>query len=205
MCCYLHLLCFCLGQHRVVSFVLVCQTQVANAAPVGAAVHFQQLVVLGTDRLLEPLGGRNQLVLLEGSGLVVRLEVNIAVGGQAHQAGLDSLVFPPGADVTLHVVSFGQTSVIPRYRGSQERSCLEFLHHIGEHGVPGKRRSRAKALSALRADEDPEKVVLVPVVLDAVRAVAVSAGDGHWVFQHVQAYGAVKLVLVQNHSTLSHF
>lgn len=104
---YLRVLYLGLHQHRVVSFVLVCQTQAADAAPVGAAVHLQQLVVSGTDRLLEPLVRRHQAVLLKSGGLVVRLDVDVAVRGQTNQARLDGFVLSADADVALHVVRFG--------------------------------------------------------------------------------------------------
>lgn len=188
--------------------MFVRQTQAADAAPVGATVHLQQLVVSGTDRVLEPLVSRHQSVLLESGRLVVRLDVDFAVGGQTNQAGLDSFVLSARADVALHVVGVGYTSSLLRgHRGvvvRLESRLLELLHHVSQHGVPGERRPRAEALSALRADEDPEEVVLVPVVLDTVRAVAVSARDGHRVLQHVQTYGAVELVPVQYNSSLSH-
>jgi len=205
---YLLVLYLDLGQHRVVALVLVRQTQVTDALLVGAAVHLQQLVVAAADRLLELSGGRHQLVLLERSGLVVGLQVDLAVGGQTHQTRLHRFVFPPGAHVALHVVSLGETRVDSRRRrcrrGLLESGLFEFLHHVGQHGVPGEHRPRVEVVPALRADEDPEVVVLVPVVLDTVRAVAVAAGDGHGVPQYVQTHRAVELVPVQDQSALSH-
>lgn len=202
-CDYLLLLHLLLSQHRVVALVFISQTQVADTLPVCAAVHLQQLVVSAADRLPELFGGRHQPVFLEGGGLVVRLDVHLAVGGQTHQAGFHSLVLPPGADVALHVLGLGK-ALLRRRPGLLESSLLEFLHHVGQHGVSGEHRPRVEVLPTLWADVDPQVVVLVPVVLDAVRAVAVSAWDGHRVPQHVQTDRAVELVLVQNHPGVSH-
>lgn len=201
---YLPLLYFCLSQHRVVPFVLICQTQVADALLVGAAVNLQQPVVSGTNSLLEFFGGRHQLVFLERSRLVVRLDMEVAVRGQTHQTGLDSFAFPPGADVALHIVGLRKALTYLRRRVILESGLFEFLHHVGQHGVPGEHRPRVEGLPTLRADEDPQVVVLVPVALDTVGAVAVSTGDGDRILQHVQTYRAVELVFVQNHAGLSH-
>lgn len=195
---YLPLLYLRLSQNRVVSSVLVCQTQVADAPLVRAAVNLQQLVVSGTNRLVEVFGSRNQLVLLERGRLVVGLDVEVAVRGQTHQARPDSFVFPPGADVALHVVDLREARTHRRRRVIMESSLLEPLHHVGQHGVSGEHRPRVEGLPTLRADEDSQVVVLVPVVLDTVGAVAVAAGDGHRVLEHVQAYRAVELVFVQD-------
>lgn len=185
------------------SLVLVGQTQVADALSVGAAKHLQQLVVLPADGLLQSPGGRHQLMCLEGGGLVVRLDVDLAVGGQAHQTRLHSLVLHASADVALHVVRFGRTVVRWR-RGLVETGGSKFLHHVGQHGVSGEQRPRTKVLPALGTGEDPQEVVLVPVVLDTVGAIAVSARDRYRVFQDLQTYRAVELVLIQDYSGLSH-
>lgn len=184
---YLLLLDLYLSQHRVVPFVLIGQTQVTDAQPVRATVHLQQLVMPTANSLLEYFRSRDQLVLFKRSGLVMRLDVELAVGGQTHQTRPDSLVSPHGAHVAFYVDSLGEVLARSR-RGSIEFSLSKFLHHVGQHCVSGERRPRSKVLSALRAGEDPQVVALVPVVLDTIRAIAVSARDGHRGFQDVQTY-----------------
>lgn len=85
-----------------------------------------------------------------------------------------------------------------------ETGRSKFLHHVGQHGVSGERRPRSEVLPALWAGEDPQVVVLVPVVIDTVGAVVVSARDGDRVFQDLQAYRTVELVLIQDRSGVSH-
>lgn len=181
--------------------MLIGQTQVADTQPVRATEHLQQLVMPTANRLLEYFGGRDQLVLFESGGLVVRLDVQLAVGGQAHQARSHGLASPPCAHVALHVDGLGE---VPGHRGLLQFSLSEFLHHVGQHGVPGERGPRGEGLSALRADEHPQIVILVPVILDTVRAVAVSARNGDRVSEDVQTYRAIKVILVQDHPGLSH-
>lgn len=200
---YLLLLDLCISQHRVVPFVLVSQTQAADAQPVRAAVHLQQLVMPAANGLLEYFRSRDQLVFFKGGGLVMRLDVELAVGGQTDQAGADSFAPPHGAHVAFHVGSLGER-LARSGRGLIELGLSKSLHHVGQHCVSGEQRPRGEVLPALGAGEDPQVVVLVPVALDAIRAIAVSAGDGHGVFQDVQTYRAVEMILVQNHLGLSH-
>lgn len=200
---YLLLLDLYISQHRVVPLVFVSQTQITDAQPVRATVHLQQLVMPTANCLLEHFRSRDQLVFFESSGLVMRLDVELAIGGQTNQARPDGLVPPRGAHVAFYVDSLGE--VLARSgRGFIQLSLFKFLHHLGQHCVSGERRPRGKVLPALRAGEDPQVVVLVPVALDAIRAVAVSARDGHGLLQDVQTYRTVEMILVQNHPGLSH-
>lgn len=184
---YLLLLDLYIGQHRVVAFVFISQTQITDAQPVRATVHLQQLVMPTANCLLEYFRSRDQLVFFKSSGLVMRLDVELAVGGQTNQTRADGFVSPHGAHVAFYVDSLGEVLARSR-RGFIEFSLSKFLHHVGQHCVSGERRPRSKVLSALRAGEDPQVVVLVPVVLDTIRAIAVSARDGHGVFQDIQTY-----------------
>lgn len=193
----LHLL---FGPHSVVTLVFIGQTQVTDTLVVAAAEHFQQLVVNGTDRLLQLFAGSHQFVLLESSRLVVRLDVEVAVRGQTNQTRFDCLVLSPRAHVAFDIVCLGETLDDVAI----ESNGLESLNHVSQHGVPGQSWPRVKVLTALRAGEDAQDVVLVPVLPNAVEAVVVSTRDSDRVLERVQTYGTVELVLVQNYTGLSH-
>lgn len=120
-----------MSHHRVVSFVLISQTQITDAQPVRATVSLQQLVMPNANRLLEYFGGRDQLVFFECGGLVMRLDVELAVGGQTHQAGADSFASPHGTHVALYVDSLDEVLEARSRRGLLEFSLSKFLHNVG--------------------------------------------------------------------------
>lgn len=85
------------------AFVLIQQAQRADDFFISFTEHFEKLVVLWAGFLLEVSKGGDELVFLEGSRLMVRLQVNVTVRGQTRQTGLRSFVLLTDAGITLHV------------------------------------------------------------------------------------------------------
>lgn len=91
----------------VVAFVFVHHAQNAHWRLIGATKSLQQLVMLSADLLSHLTRSFDQFVLHHGRVLVVRLEVGLTVRGQAHQAGLLSLLLPCCAEVTQDLPVLG--------------------------------------------------------------------------------------------------
>lgn len=64
----------------------------------------------------------------------------------------------------------------------------QFLHCLHQHGAFGQRGPRLEHLPTLGAAVLAVAVLLVPVALNAGQAVRVSAGQGGWLRQSVQAH-----------------
>ena len=180
------------SRHGLVTVVCVHDTLQADDLLVRAAEHLQQLVVLLADLVLELGAGVHQLVPLGRVQLLVAVEVALAVGVQAHQAGPHRLELVAVAHAALHVVRAGHRQ--RRVRGLLPR-VLQLLHHLGQHGVPAQHGPRGERLPALGAAVHPSLVLLVPAALDAAGAVAVSAGEGDGVPQQIQTHRTAELVL----------
>lgn len=121
----------------------------------------------------------HQLVSFKCGGLVVRLDVGLAVIGEAHQAGLDGLATPANTEVAEGLaVHVGEGSELGKMAPG-------LVVHIGQ--VAPQHGTRSEASTALRAVVHPHVVELVPVDLDALQAVGVTTGDGDGVSYSVRA------------------
>ena len=87
--------------------VFVHHAQNTNRRLIGATKSLQQLVMLGADFLSHLARGYYKLVLHQGREVVVRLKMNLTVGGQAEQAGLHSLLLAGGAEITQDIPRLG--------------------------------------------------------------------------------------------------
>lgn len=158
--------------------VLSDRTQHTDAHLVRAAEQLQAFLMLRTDLPVQMARLVDQLVPLEGGGLVVRLDVRLAVVRQAHEAGLDGLAATANAEVTkglaVHVGEGSELREMPPW----------LLIYIGQ--VSPQDGSRRESGTTLRAVIHTHMVKLVPVDLDALEAISVTAGDGdridYWVY-----------------------
>lgn len=80
--------------------VLLEHAEITDAGLVRLAEELHGLAVQGALAGLEVPDGLEQLVVAEGGALQVGLEVQLAEGGLAHQAGLDGLLLVADAGVT---------------------------------------------------------------------------------------------------------
>ena len=85
--------------HGAVVLVLLEHAEVADAGLVHLAEEFHGLAMQGALAGLEVPDGLEQLVVTEGGALQVGLEVQLAEGGLAHQAGLEGLLLVADARV----------------------------------------------------------------------------------------------------------
>ena len=88
-------------------FVFIHHAQHTHGCVISATISLQQLVVLCTDLLPHLTCGFDQLVLHQGGKVIVGLEMSLAVGRQAHQAGLLGLLPPCCAEVTQDLPGLG--------------------------------------------------------------------------------------------------
>lgn len=116
----------------------------------------------------------------------MRLDMSLAVVGQAHEAGLDGPVASPHAEVaegfSLHV---GERSELG------ELAPRRLLVDVGQ--VAPQYRPRGEGGAALGAVVHTHVIELVPVDLDALQAVGVTTCYGDWVSQ---AFHAQQTVIV---------
>lgn len=121
----------------------------------------------------------HQLVSFECGGLVVRLDVGLAVVGEAHQARLDGLAAPANTEVAEGLaVHVGERSEL-------RKMATGLVVYIGQ--VAPQHGPWSEASTALRAVVHTNVVELVPVDLDALQAVGVTTRDGDWVSYSVRA------------------
>lgn len=184
--------------HCVVALVAPFNAPGADVVPVGSTVQPQQPLVLVAQLVFNPRQSRDQPVGLPTESLVVDFQVSRAEGLFAHQARPDSSAFPPRANAAFHLL--GSVRVL-----NLKFRLQELLHDFAEHRVPAQQRSGVEHLSALGAGVLAFMLGPVPVVLDTVQAVAVSAGDRHRVPQDLQADGATKLLLLYRNRRSCHF
>lgn len=124
----------------------------------------------------------HKLVSLERRGLVVRLDVRLAVVGEAHQTRLDGLAAPANAEVAEGLaVHVGEGSELWKVAPG-------LVVYIGQ--VAPQHGPRSEARSALRTVVHPHVVKLVPVDLDALQAIGVTAGNGDGVSDSVRTQEA---------------
>lgn len=186
-----------LQRHRVVVLVFPPHAPGTHADLVGAAVELQQAVVEEAQVTFQVRRGRDQPVLAVPAKLgVVEPQVGPAEGQDAQRARLDRRGGLPPAHAALHLR--GRRGAGPLGAGLQE-----LLHHLAEDGVSAQQGFGVERLPALRAAV--LALGLSPEVLDAAQAVAVSAGDGHRLPQHLQAHRAAELLLLHRDGRGCHF
>lgn len=93
------------------ALVLLDCAQHTDAHLVSAAIELQPFLMLRADLAVQVADFIHQLVSLEGSVLMVGLQVLLAVRGQAHEAGLDGLLLAPDTDVTAYIPGAGKVIV----------------------------------------------------------------------------------------------
>lgn len=170
-------------------------TQHTDAHLVGAAEQLQALLMLRADLPVQVTRLIHQLVSLERGGLVVRLDVCLAVVGEAHQARLDRLAAPADTEVAEGLaVHVGERSEL---RKMAPGLVVDVGQVAPQHGP------RREAGTALRAVVHTHVVELVPVDLDALQAVGVTTGDGDGVSHCVRAQEA-ESVWWQGEARLGH-
>ncbi len=108
------------------TFVFLHRTQHTDTHLVSATEQLQTLLMLGTDLSVQVADFVHQLVPFESGGLIVGLEMPLAVGGQTHQAGLDGFLLLANADVTTYIL-WSCVVVVRgrRWRGKGLRVALE--------------------------------------------------------------------------------
>ena len=104
---YLFLSPFSSSRDDVVMFVFIHHAQHTHGRVISATKSLQQFVVLCTELLPHLTCGFDQLVLHQGGIVIVGLDVSLAVGRQAHQAGLLGLLPPGCAEVTQDLPGLG--------------------------------------------------------------------------------------------------
>lgn len=163
--------------------VLSDSTQHTNAHLVRATEQLQALLVLGADLPVQVARLIHQLVPLEGGRLVMWLDVRFAVVGQAHEARLHGLVAAADAEIAegfpVHV---GE-------RRELRKLAPRLVVHVGQ--IASQHGPRCEGRAALWAAVHAHVVKLVPVDLDALQAVGVTAGDGDRVSQCVHTQRTV--------------
>ena len=196
---YLHVCSLLLGRHHVVTLVFLDRAQHADAHLVGAAVQLQPLLMLRADLPVQVPDLVHQLVPLEGGVLVVGLQVLVAIGRQAHEAGLDGLQLAADADVAAHVPGAGVVVIRGRRRRGRGLGGPVAGGGMARGGAGGRVAARRGPLvvrdSALRAHVGARVVGMVPVGLQADGAEGVPTGDGHGVPQVLLAQIADALVI----------
>lgn len=103
--------------------VLIHHTQDAHRRLVRTTKGLQQLVVLSADLLPHLASSFDQFVLHQRRVVIVRLEVDLAVRRQAHQAGLLGLLLPGGAEVAKDLAVFGLRPVLAAACGATVSLC----------------------------------------------------------------------------------
>lgn len=187
-----------LQPHRVVVPVSPLHTVGTHALLVGATVQLEQTVVMEAQATSQILRGRDHPVGLRPAKVgVVDSQVSRAEGQDAHRARLDGRRprLPP-AHAAPHLLGG-----LPALRAGLQ----ELLHHLSQDGVSAQQGFGVEHLPALRAAVLALLLAPVPEVLDAVQAVAVSAGDRHRVPQNLQAHRTAELVLFDRDRRGCHF
>lgn len=124
----------------------------------------------------------HQLVPFECGGLVVRLQVLLAVGRQAVKAGLHSFQFLPGAEITGDI-SWACDVALGHVEVQVQTALLDLLGHHAESSVGPQHRPLGERDLALRTNVDPRVVCLIPIATDTVHTETVATGDSHRVPQ----------------------
>ena len=124
--------------HGAMVLVLLEHAEVADTGLVCLTEELHGLAVQGAFAGLEVPDGLEQLVVTEGGALQVGLEVQLAEGGLAHQAGLDGLLLVADARVTQDLLGarLGAqegAGVAPRVAVPPDIPGL----HDGHRGLPG--------------------------------------------------------------------
>lgn len=166
--------------------MLALRAQHAHAAAVGPAVQLQEPLVLFADPLLQHGHRWDQLVDPQGGHPQVWLQVTLAIGGQARQAGFHSLGPLSRAHVAIYE-AFG------RWGGAPGPPQADLLTHFLSEGVLAKLRASVKDGPTLGAAE----AGALPVPRDAGEAEAVAAGDGDGLAEDILTDQTAELLLAQ--------
>lgn len=163
------------------TFVFLHCAEHTDAHLVSPAEQLQAFLMLGTDLSVQVADLVHQLVPFKSGRLKMGLEMLVAVGGQAHQAGLDGFVLLADADVTAYVL--GSCVVVVGGR-RWRREGFPFAATLRQCGLPGASNApRGGPLAvgdpALWAAVRARVVSMVPVCLQANGAEDVAARDGH--------------------------
>lgn len=193
-CWYLFLAPLCLSGDDVVAPVLTDGADSADTHLIRPAEELQGLLVLRADLSVQVSQLVHQLVPFERGGLVVRLQVLLAVGRQTVETGLDSLQFLTHAEVAGDVARPGVDAVLGRVGVQVQAALLDLLGHHAQSGVGPQHGPLGEGDFTLRTNVDPRVVGLIPVAADAVHAEAVAARDGHRVPEKAVAMGAAEVV-----------
>lgn len=182
-----------LSRHHVVTFVFFHCTQHTDTHLIGATEQLQTLLMLGTDLSVQVADFIHQLVSFKSVGLVVGLEMLLAVGRQTHQAGLDGLVLLSNADVATYIL--GSCKVVVRGRRRRRKGFSTTLN-AGEPGASHASRGGPLVVGnlALWAEVRARVVSMVPVCLQANGAEDVATWDGHGIPEVFLTQVAVVLV-----------
>lgn len=164
-------------------FVLADSTEGTNTHLVRTTEQLQALLVLRADFTVQVPQYVHQLVPLERGRLVVRLQVFLAVRGEAVEARLDSLEFFTSAVVASDVSVAGVASVAGGHQIEVQACLLDLLGNFGEGGVGSQHGSLGERDPTLRAYVDACVVSFVPVSANTVHAEAVAAWNRHRVPQ----------------------
>lgn len=160
-------------------------TQHTDTHLIRATEQLQALLMLGADLPVQVARLIHQLVSLEGGRLIMWLDVRLAVVGQAHEARLNGLVATADAEIAEGFpVQVGERSELR----ALAPWLLVYVRQITSQHGPW-----CEGCAALWAAVDTHTVKLVPIDLDALQAVGVTAGDGDWVPQCVHTQRAVSL------------
>lgn len=173
-----------------VALVLALRAQHAHARVVAPAEELQEPPVAPAHPPLQHRHGLHQLVGPEGGNPQVRLQVTVAVRGQAGQAGLGGLRALPRARVAGYGRACGRPGL---RRGAAPRPQADPLGHLFGEGVVAELRASVEGGAAPGAAEAGAGAL--PVGRDAGEAEAVAAGDGDGLTEDVLTHGAAELHL----------
>lgn len=174
--------------------VLADRADSADTHLIRLAEELQGLLVLRADLSVQVPQLVHQLVPLEGGRLVVRLQVLLAVGRQAVEAGLDGLQLLTHAEVAGDVARPGVDAVLGRVGVQVQAALLDLLGHHAQRGVGPQHGPLGEGDFTLRTDVYPCVVSFVPVAADAVHAETVATRDSHGVPEKAQAQAAAEVV-----------
>lgn len=161
------------------TFVFLHCAQHTDAHLVSPAEQLQTLLMLRTDLSVQVADLVHQLVPFKSGRLKMGLEMLVAIGGQAHQAGLDGFVLLADANVTAYIL--GSCVVVVRGRRWRWKGFAAALRQCGLPGASHAPRGGPLAVGdpALGAGVRACVVSMVPVCLQANGAEDVATRDGH--------------------------
>lgn len=157
--------------------VLSDSTQHTDTHLVRATEQLQAFLMLGADLPVQVARLIHQLVSFEGRRLIMRLDVRLAVVGQAHEARFDSLAATADAEIAKGF------AIQVRKRCELRMLVPWLVVYVGQ--VASQHGPWRESCAALWAAVHTHVVKLVPVDLDALQAIGVTAWNGDRVSQCV--------------------